>query len=61
MLLGAAGYLSPTTVYGWEKNTKTPAVYSYTLGIQHKFGFDTVIDASVQGELQAMANHLIRS
>jgi hypothetical protein len=50
-LLGAAGYLSPTTVYGWEKNTKTPAVYSYTLGIQHKFGFDTVIDASFVGNV----------
>jgi hypothetical protein len=48
-LLGATGYLSPPNIYGWDKHNKTPAVYSYTIGIQHKFGFGTVIDAAYVG------------
>ena len=50
-LLGATGFLSPTTVYGWDKNTKTPSLYSYTLGIQHKFGLATVVEASYVGNV----------
>ena len=50
-LLGATGYLSPTTVYGWDKNTKTPSLYNYTMGIQHKFGHATVVEASYVGNV----------
>jgi hypothetical protein len=49
-LLGAAGYLSPTAVYGWDVNTKTPAVYNFTFGIQRKT-LGTVIDASYVGNV----------
>jgi len=50
-LLGATGYLSPTAVYGWDKNTKTPGLYSYTFGIQHKVGLGTIVDASYVGNV----------
>ncbi|MCC6344688.1 MAG: TonB-dependent receptor [Bryobacterales bacterium] len=49
---GASSYLSPPgTVYGFEKASKTPALYSYTFGIQRSLGAGTVLDASYVGNV----------
>ncbi len=49
---GASSYLSPPgTVYGFEKASKTPTLYSYTFGIQREIGAGTVVDAAYVGRV----------
>ncbi len=45
----------PTTLSGVEVNSKTPASYNYTLGIQQDVGFKTVVEVSYVG---SFARHL---
>ncbi|MCC6856969.1 MAG: TonB-dependent receptor [Bryobacterales bacterium] len=49
-ILGASSYLSPPgTVYGFERASQTPALYSYTFGIQRDVGGGTVVDVAYVG------------
>jgi hypothetical protein len=49
---GASSYLSPPgTVYGFEKASNTPTLYSYTFGIQRALGAGAVLDVAYVGNL----------
>jgi hypothetical protein len=49
---GASSYLSPPgTIYGFEKASKTPTLYSYTFGIQRDVGAGTVVDVAYVGRV----------
>lgn len=56
--LGSAGVLFPNNVTGFEKETKTPSVYNYSLGVQREVGYNTVVEFSYVGNL---GRHLIQS
>ncbi|MCC6585541.1 MAG: carboxypeptidase regulatory-like domain-containing protein [Bryobacterales bacterium] len=49
---GASSYLSPPgTVYGFERASKTPTLYSYSFGVQRALGAGTVVDVSYVGNV----------
>ncbi|MBI3698189.1 MAG: hypothetical protein HY238_25555, partial [Acidobacteria bacterium] len=51
-ILGASSYLAPAgTVYGFEKASKTPVLYSYTFGLQRDVGYGTVVDVAYVGRV----------
>lgn len=54
---GGGGALSPLSASGVEKNSKFPAIHSYSAGVQHNLGAATVIDVSYVG---SMSRHLAR-
>ena len=45
----------PTDLRGLEVNSKTPAIYNFSLGVQQDIGFKTIIEASYVG---SFARHL---
>lgn len=51
------GVLSPSTVGGTDKGGDFPAVYTYSLGVQRKLWFQTVVDVSYVG---SQSRHLPR-
>jgi hypothetical protein len=57
-LLQSSGVLFPSAVTGLDANTKTPAIYNYSLGIQRDIGFNTVIDIAYVGN---MGRHLLQT
>jgi hypothetical protein len=48
-LLQSTGYNFPSDVQGFEKETRTPTLYSYSVGVQRDIGWGTVIDAAYVG------------
>ncbi|MGH9313316.1 MAG: carboxypeptidase regulatory-like domain-containing protein [Vicinamibacterales bacterium] len=48
-LLSSTGVNFPTVVQGFELETHTPRLYSYTAGVQHDIGWDTVVDVAYVG------------
>jgi len=50
--LNTAGVLFPSSVDGFEKNIKTPVLYSFTLGVQRDIGWGSVVDVAYVGSLQ---------
>ncbi len=56
--LGSVGSLFPSSAKGMEKDSRTPTLYKFTLGIQHEIGFGTIVDVSYVGSL---GRHLIVS
>ncbi|HWQ55418.1 MAG TPA: carboxypeptidase regulatory-like domain-containing protein [Bryobacteraceae bacterium] len=56
--LNAAGYLSPTSVYSFEKAMKTPGIFNLTFGVQRDIGLGTVVKVSYVGSL---GRHLLQA
>jgi hypothetical protein len=48
-LLQSTGFNFPSDVQGFEKETRTPTLYSYSLGVQRNVGWSTVVDAAYVG------------
>ena len=48
-LLQSSGVTFPSDVQGFERETHTPVLYSYTAGIQRDIGWDTVVDVAYVG------------
>jgi hypothetical protein len=48
-LLQSSGITFPTAVQGFELETRTPTVYSYSVGVQRDIGWDTVVDVAYVG------------
>jgi hypothetical protein len=48
-LLQSTGFNFPSDVQGFEKKTRTPTLYSYSLGLQRNVGWGTVVDAAYVG------------
>jgi len=57
-LLGSQGVLFPSSVSSIERDDKTGTVYSYSLGVQHQLGANTVLDVSYVGNT---SRHLIQT
>lgn len=45
----SGGVLFPSGVQGYERETRTPVVYSFTIGVQRDIGWNTVVDAAYVG------------
>ncbi len=43
--------LAPPNLVAYDRKGKIPTSYAYNLGVQHKLGFDTVLDVSYVGTL----------
>jgi hypothetical protein len=56
--LNAPGFLSPTSVFSFEKDMKTPGIFNLTFGVQRDVGFGTVVKASYVG---ALGRHLLQA
>ncbi len=51
-VLSSSNVLRPSaTVYAFERNAQTPSTYSYSLGVQHDIGFQTVLDIGYSGNV----------
>src|SRR5438067_13569084 len=48
-LLQSSGFNFPSDAQGFERETRTPTLYSYSLGVQRNVGWGTVVDASYVG------------
>jgi outer membrane receptor protein involved in Fe transport len=48
-VLQSTGYNFPSDVQGFEKDTRTPTLYSYSIGVQRDIGWGTVVDAAYVG------------
>jgi carboxypeptidase family protein len=48
-LLQSAGYNFPSDAQGFEKDTHTPTLYSYSMGVQRDIGWGTVVDVAYVG------------
>ena len=48
-LLQSTGYNFPSDVQGFEKETRTPTLYSYSAGVQRDIGWGTVVDVAYVG------------
>ena len=48
-LLQSSGTTFPSAVQGFELQTKTPVLYSYTAGVQRDVGWGTVVDVAYVG------------
>jgi hypothetical protein len=51
-LLATPLSLSPTSVYGVQRNFHPPAVYNWSFGIQQDIGFNTLLDVAYVGNTQ---------
>ncbi len=51
-LLATPLSLSPTGVFGFQRDFKPPAVYNWSFGIQQNIGFGTMIDVAYAGNTQ---------
>ncbi len=56
--LSSTGVIFPSSVLGFDKNSMTPAVYNFSLGVQHDVGMGTVAEVSYVG---ALGRHLSQS
>ncbi len=54
---GSGGALSPLTITGVNRDSKFPAIYSYSFGVQRNIGAGTVIDVAFVG---SQSRHLAR-
>lgn len=45
----SGGVLFPSGVQGFERDIRTPVLYSFTLGVQRDIGWNTVVDAAYVG------------
>lgn len=50
-LSSAGGDLAPPDVFGYATEGHVPTVYSYSLGVQHEVGFNTVVDVAYVASL----------
>jgi hypothetical protein len=48
-VLQSTGSNFPSDVQGFEKETRTPTLYSYSIGVQRDIGWGTVLDAAYVG------------
>ena len=48
---GAQAYLSPQNVIGLQQNIKSPALYSWSLGVQHDLGHGLLLDVAYVGNV----------
>lgn len=48
-LLQSGGSLFPNNVQGFEKETRTPRIFSFSLGLQRDIGWGTVVDVAYVG------------
>jgi hypothetical protein len=48
-LLQSTGYNFPSDVQGFERDTRTPTLYGYSIGVQRDIGWGTVVDAAFVG------------
>ena len=48
-LLQSSGFNFPSDAQGFERETRTPTLYSYSLGVQLNVGWGTVVDAAYVG------------
>jgi hypothetical protein len=48
-LLQSTGSTFPSNVQWFERETETPRMYSFTVGVQHDIGWDTVVDVAYVG------------
>jgi hypothetical protein len=48
-LLGSSGVLFPSAATAIQRDSKAATVYSYSLGVQHQLGVNTVLDVSFVG------------
>jgi hypothetical protein len=48
-LLADTGTVRPTSVFGWERDGKTPVLYNFSAGVQRDIGFGTVVDIAYVG------------
>jgi len=48
-LLQSSGFNFPSDAQGFERETRTPTLYSYSLGVQRNVGWGTVVDAAYVG------------
>jgi hypothetical protein len=51
LMLGSAGFQGPTNVRGLQRDNKTPAAYSFSLGVSQELGWGSVLDVSYVGVL----------
>ncbi len=57
-LLQSTGVDFPSAVQGFEKQTRTPKLYSYTVGFQRDLGWATVVDVAYVG---SKGRHLLQT
>ena len=57
-VLQSTGFNFPSDVQGFEKETRTPTLYSYSLGAQRDIGWGTVVDAAYVG---SQSRHLLQT
>jgi hypothetical protein len=57
-LLQSTGFNFPSDVQGFEKQTHTPTLYSYSIGVQRDIGWETVVDAAYVG---SQARHMLQT
>ena len=57
-LLQSTGYNFPSDVQGFEKETRTPTLYSYSAGVQRDIGWGTVVDAAYVG---SRGHHMLQT
>jgi Carboxypeptidase regulatory-like domain len=57
-LLLSTGSIFPSAVQGFELETRTPRLYSYSAGIQHDLGWGTVVDIAYVG---SKGEHLLQT
>jgi len=57
-VLQSTGFNFPSDVQGFEKQTRTPTLYSYSLGAQRDIGWGTVVDVAYVG---SQARHLLQT
>ncbi len=57
-VLQSTGSNFPSDVQGFEKETRTPTLYSYSIGVQRDIGWGTVVDAAYVG---SQAHNLLQT
>ena len=57
-LLQSTGYNFPSDVQGFERETRTPTLTSFSAGVQRDIGWGTVVDAAYVG---SRSNHLLQT
>jgi len=57
-VLQSTGSNFPSDVQGFEKETRTPTLYSYSIGVQRDVGWGTVVDAAYVG---SQAHNLLQT
>jgi len=50
-LLSSSGFLFPGNVYGYDRRSKTPSIYNYSLNVQRDIGFATILSVAYVGSV----------